>query len=105
MNITTKISTARQSKVHKYWKNGIGILELAAITALPIMPKFIQHQTNGIAPITKFDASETGITLAGEVKDFPYAAIRTVQKKVNGQLVMLGFDVTTFTPAVGIKFC
>ena len=28
--------------------------------------------TNGIAPITKFDASETGITLAGEVKDFPY---------------------------------
>ena len=43
MNITTKISTARQSKVHKYWKNGIGILELAAITALPIMPKFIQR--------------------------------------------------------------
>ena len=28
-----------------------------------------------------------------------YIAIRTVQKKVNGQLVMLGFDVTTFTPA------
>lgn len=25
---------------------------------------------NGIAPITKFDASETGITVAGEVKDF-----------------------------------
>ena len=28
-----------------------------------------------------------------------YIAIRTVRKKVNGQLVMLGFDVTTFTPA------
>ena len=28
-----------------------------------------------------------------------YNAIRTVRKKVNGQLVMLGFDVTTFTPA------
>lgn len=26
---------------------------------------------NGIAPITKFDASATGITLAAEVKDFP----------------------------------
>ncbi|EIC72781.1 hypothetical protein BSIG_5933, partial [Bacteroides thetaiotaomicron] len=26
-----------------------------------------------------------------------YIAIRTVRKKVNGQLVMLGFDVTTFT--------
>ena len=28
-----------------------------------------------------------------------YIPIRTVRKKVNGQLVMLGFDVTTFTPA------
>ncbi|MHC5374996.1 beta-ketoacyl-ACP synthase II [Enterococcus sp. LJL120] len=28
--------------------------------------------TNGIGQITKFDASETGISLAGEVKDFPY---------------------------------
>lgn len=26
---------------------------------------------NGIGPITRFDASETGITLAGEVSDFP----------------------------------
>ena len=33
---------------------------------------FFKEGTNGIAPITKFDASETGITLAGEVKDFPY---------------------------------
>ncbi|MEY8445996.1 beta-ketoacyl-ACP synthase II [Enterococcus ratti] len=32
----------------------------------------LQKGTNGIAPITKFDASETGVTLAGEVKDFPY---------------------------------
>ncbi|MBK4839958.1 beta-ketoacyl-acyl-carrier-protein synthase II [Enterococcus faecium] len=32
----------------------------------------LKEGTNGIAPITKFDASETGITLAGEVKDFPY---------------------------------
>lgn len=29
---------------------------------------------NGIAPITKFDASETGITVAGEVKDFDPSA-------------------------------
>lgn len=27
--------------------------------------------TNGIGPITKFDASQTGVTVAGEVKDFP----------------------------------
>ncbi|BAK21041.1 3-oxoacyl-[acyl-carrier-protein] synthase, KASII [Melissococcus plutonius ATCC 35311] len=27
---------------------------------------------NGIGPITKFDANDTGITLAGEIKDFPY---------------------------------
>ncbi|MBK4832101.1 3-oxoacyl-ACP synthase [Enterococcus faecium] len=32
----------------------------------------LKEGTNGIVPITKFDASETGITLAGEVKDFPY---------------------------------
>ena len=32
----------------------------------------LKEGTNGIAPITKFDASETGITLAGEVKDVPY---------------------------------
>ncbi|HCE12096.1 MULTISPECIES: beta-ketoacyl-ACP synthase II [unclassified Enterococcus] len=31
----------------------------------------LQNGTNGIAPITKFDAEATGITLAGEVKDFP----------------------------------
>ncbi|MFV0559169.1 MAG: beta-ketoacyl-ACP synthase II [Enterococcus sp.] len=32
----------------------------------------LKEGTNGIAPITKFDATETGITLAGEVKDFPF---------------------------------
>ncbi|EPH99542.1 MULTISPECIES: beta-ketoacyl-ACP synthase II [unclassified Enterococcus] len=32
----------------------------------------LKEGTNGIAPITKFDAEETGITLAGEVKDFPF---------------------------------
>ena len=26
---------------------------------------------NGIGPISKFDVSETGVTLAAEVKDFP----------------------------------
>ena len=34
---------------------------------------FIKNMLNskvGIAPITKFDASKTGITVAGEVKDF-----------------------------------
>lgn len=32
----------------------------------------LKEGTNGIAPITKFDAEDTGITLAGEVKDFPF---------------------------------
>jgi 3-oxoacyl-[acyl-carrier-protein] synthase II len=31
----------------------------------------LQNGTNGIGPITKFDASETGVSVAGEVKDFP----------------------------------
>lgn len=34
--------------------------------------KSLQTGKNGIAPITKFDASETGITVAAEVKDFPF---------------------------------
>lgn len=32
----------------------------------------LKEGTNGIGPITKFDAAETGVTLAGEVKDFPF---------------------------------
>lgn len=32
----------------------------------------LQTGKNGIGPITKFDASETGITVAAEVKDFPF---------------------------------
>lgn len=32
----------------------------------------LKNGVNGIAPITKFDAEETGVTLAGEVKDFPF---------------------------------
>ncbi|MCA5011364.1 MULTISPECIES: beta-ketoacyl-ACP synthase II [unclassified Enterococcus] len=32
----------------------------------------LQTGKNGIGPITKFDASETGITLAAEVKEFPF---------------------------------
>lgn len=32
----------------------------------------IKNGNPGIAPITKFDASETGITLAAEIKDFTY---------------------------------
>lgn len=32
----------------------------------------LKQGTNGIGPITQFDATETGITNAGEVKDFPY---------------------------------
>lgn len=31
----------------------------------------LKNGKNGIGPITRFDASETGITLAGEVSDFP----------------------------------
>lgn len=32
----------------------------------------LKQGKNGIGPITKFDASETGITVAAEVKDFPF---------------------------------
>ncbi|MGC6770392.1 beta-ketoacyl-ACP synthase II [Enterococcus sp. LJL51] len=32
----------------------------------------LKEGRNGIGPITKFDAAETGITLAAEVKDFPF---------------------------------
>ena len=32
----------------------------------------LREGRNGIGPITKFDASETGISLAAEVKDFPF---------------------------------
>lgn len=31
----------------------------------------LQNGTNGIGPITKFDAEATGISVAAEVKDFP----------------------------------
>ena len=31
----------------------------------------LQNGTNGIGPITKFDASGTGISVAAEVKEFP----------------------------------
>lgn len=48
---------------------GIGALSPIGNTA----DDFIKNMLNskvGIAPITKFDASKTGITVAGEVKDF-----------------------------------
>lgn len=32
----------------------------------------LKQGKNGIGPITKFDASETGITVAAEIKDFPF---------------------------------
>jgi 3-oxoacyl-[acyl-carrier-protein] synthase II len=32
----------------------------------------LKEGTNGIGPITKFDATETDVTLAAEVKDFPF---------------------------------
>ncbi|WP_063515877.1 beta-ketoacyl-ACP synthase II [Schleiferilactobacillus harbinensis] len=46
------------------------------------VPTFLDHLMAGqigIAPITKFDASETGITMAGEVKDFD--ATKRVDRK------------------------
>lgn len=33
--------------------------------------KSLQEGKNGLGPITRFDASETGISVAGEVKEFP----------------------------------
>lgn len=32
----------------------------------------LKEGTNGIGPITKFDATETGVTLAAEIKEFPF---------------------------------
>lgn len=32
----------------------------------------LKQGKNGIGPITKFDASETGVTLAAEIKEFPF---------------------------------
>ncbi|MDH6363644.1 3-oxoacyl-[acyl-carrier-protein] synthase II [Enterococcus sp. PF1-24] len=34
--------------------------------------KSLKEGKNGIGPITKFDATETGISLAGEINDFPF---------------------------------
>lgn len=31
----------------------------------------LKEGNHGFGPITRFDASETGVTLAGEVKDLP----------------------------------
>lgn len=45
----------------------------------------LKEGTNGIAPITKFDASETGITLAGEVKDF--LTINILLKKIANEWI------------------
>ena len=39
---------------------------------------------NGIASITKFDASETGITVAGELKDFD--ATKYMQRKISKRM-------------------
>ena len=39
---------------------------------------------NGIAPITKFDATETGITVAGELKDFD--ATNYMQRKISKRM-------------------
>ncbi|MCI1911933.1 beta-ketoacyl-ACP synthase II [Schleiferilactobacillus perolens] len=50
------------------------ITGMGAVTPLGNdVPSFLDHimaGTVGIAPITKFDASQTGVTVAGEVKDF-----------------------------------
>lgn len=54
--------------------NRVVITGLGAITPIgnnaPTYWENLKAGRHGIAPITKFDASETGITLAAEVKDF-----------------------------------
>ena len=48
---------------------GIGAVTPLGNTAEEFMTNILQGK-NGIAPITHFDASETGITVAAEVKEF-----------------------------------
>lgn len=46
--------------------------------------KGLKAGKNGIAPITKFDATETGITVAGELKDFD--ATNYMQRKISKRM-------------------
>ena len=48
---------------------GIGAVTPLGNTAQETMTN-LREGKNGIAPISRFDANETGITVAGEVKDF-----------------------------------
>lgn len=54
--------------------NRVVITGLGAITPIgndvPTYWENLKAGRHGIAPITKFDASQTGVTLAAEVKDF-----------------------------------
>lgn len=43
----------------------------------------------GIKPITKFDATETGITVAGQIDDFDAAAVVGKKKKPGGWIYTL----------------
>lgn len=79
----------------------------------------IKNGRNGIAPITRFDASETGITVAGEVKDFEpsqymdrkeykrmdlysqFAVAASVQAVEDSGIVMDDIDATRFGVIIG----
>lgn len=79
----------------------------------------IKNGKNGIAPITKFDASETGITVAAEVKDFDptqymdrkeykrmdlysqYAVAASVQAVEDAGLDVEKIDATRFGVMIG----
>ena len=43
-----------------------------------------ENRENGIGPISKFDVSETGVTLAAEVKDFPMENILLKRWQTHG---------------------
>lgn len=49
----------------------------------------LQNGTNGIGPITKFDASGTGISVAAEVKEFPLE--NTLSKKIRNGWIFFRF--------------
>lgn len=79
----------------------------------------LKNGKNGIAPITKFDASETGITVAAEVKDFDptlymgrkeyrrmdlysqYAVAAAVQAVADSGLDVEAIDVSRFGVIIG----
>ncbi|MCT6839969.1 MAG: beta-ketoacyl-[acyl-carrier-protein] synthase II, partial [Apilactobacillus kunkeei] len=62
---------------------GIGAVSPLGNDANTFLDNIFASKT-GIAPISKFDASETGVTLAAEVKDFD--PLKRIDKKISKRM-------------------